>query len=192
MAEVRTARGEPANREKIVILVGHPNWAKFEGISINDVANALFLSGHAALMEKILHIAIVGNERIEPADVNVAESRSPESEKPPGRAGSTGNKYNDRRKHTAFGGNILEYLGVAPGTTKNEDPQDESSPDVRSFFSNKSPYVFGSGKLNGLLSGIAEGARAGYVSAWKRWLQPTQRIHEKDGYRISDRNGMKP
>ena len=73
----------------------------------------------------------------------------------------------------------MGYLGVETGTTNNEAPEDESASDVRSFFPNKSPYVFGAGRLNGILSGIAEGARAGYVSAWKHWFQFTRRIPEK-------------
>ena len=45
------------------------------------------------------------------------------------------------------------------------------SPEVRAFFGNKTTYVFGAGKLEGLLPGIAKSARMSYITAWKQWFQ---------------------
>ena len=75
--------------------------------------------------------------------------------------------------------NILEGLGVGVGTTIENELPDDSTSDVGSFFLNRTNHVAGAGKLGDLSSGISEGPRASYVSAWKHCAQFTQRALEK-------------
>ena len=51
----------------------------------------------------------------------------------------------------------------------------------KGVFRNKSPYAFGSGDLEDLMSGIATGARTGYIATWKRRYQFTQFPTVRDG-----------
>ena len=128
-------------------------------------------------MERILHGVREAQEKMELHALFDLRSNPLTIENLRGRAGSQGKKYNDKWQTTAFGESILELLGVDRTPRTGGSYEDEGS-DVRSFFVNKTQQVFGIGKLSDLLSGIAEGTRAGYVSAWKRWFQFTQRSPE--------------
>ena len=149
----------------------------FEGITETIERNTLLMAGPIALMERILHGVREGQEKMEMDALFNYECSPLTVENLRGRAGSTGKKYNDKWQSTTFGESILELLGVERGT-HNEGTIGHDGSDVRSFFLNKTQQVFGIGKLNDLLSGIAEGTRAGYVSAWKHWFQFTRRPPE--------------
>ena len=150
----------------IAILGGLHKWTHFEGVSNNAIADALFLSGPAALMERIVYGTIVECGEMTFLDWGEKEYKPPKLDQTHCRAGGPIRKYSDQWQHTTFGGNILEGLWVEVGDTIEKEQPDASTSDVRSFFLNRTNHVFVPGNLGDLLSGIAEGARAGYVSAW--------------------------
>ena len=170
---------EVSTKEKVVILGGHTNWPIFDGVCDTVEANSLLMSGPSSLMGRILYAVRKQQEKMEYETLFDTNSCSIAYEEVTGRAGGARKKYNDDWRTTKFGAGLLDLLGVEDGNGGSQETNPNEDSDVRSFFETKTQHIFGIGKLNDLLSGIAEGTRAGYISAWKHWFQFTQRTPEK-------------
>ena len=167
-------------REKIAILGGHPNWMQVASISDDTLAFALLQSGPSEVMERIIYGAHIRKRGFsvsvyqhEPADKQVHSS---------GRAG--GPEYG--KSAISFGrlpGEAHEELINAALGAEHPDPYDcergclES--DVTSFFKDRAYQVFGPGRLEDLMSGIAASTRASYITEWNRCRQFALRTPHK-------------
>ena len=161
---------------------GHKDWPNFTDVSETIEANTLLMSGPMSVMERILYGVRRQQENLEYTTLLDADSCERGREEVKGRAGGTRKKYSDDWLATEFGEGLLELLGAEEDNEECQKGRVGEGSDVRSFFATKTHHVFGVGKLNDLLSGIAEGARVGYVAAWKRWFQFTHNIPQrKDG-----------
>ena len=123
--------------------------------------------------------SLMSDGRIPQLTKGVGNYKELESEPPRQRAGGVPRGSSDKWQSAKFGEGISEGLNIVTKMHTDSSCEAASESDVMSFFKDKPNRIFGIGKLGDLLSVIAIGTMAGYVSAWEHWFQFTIRSPDK-------------
>ena len=155
-------------KDKIVVLGGHPDWRKMREVTEKVLANVLYLSGPASLWNHCIYGVLTAkgiDGFLEEESVIIPDLNN-------SRAGGT--IESGIVKTADYLNSIVTPTNEADG---NRAPDDVSG--TRNFFKNQYEYVFGVGKLEDLLSGVSEGTKGTYISAWQQWFQFNSSTPEK-------------
>ena len=182
MAMKRHGEEEVDMVEKILVLGGHKDWNRLRKSNAPALTSALYRIGPVEIWNRMLYgtlTSAMGGKEI-PEDMGGIVLPEPTSRTKGGTKCSDWTYSEDGSGRAGGKRGVRNHSLTELGVTMDKDDIDERSgdtefgvSDVRDFFRIRNEVVYGSGKVDDLLSGVAESTRSAYQTAWTHWAHFT-------------------
>ena len=167
---------------KILILGGHKDWSRLRRSNAAALIGSLIRVGPVEIWKRVVYATLTSSMGVEEIEEEMEEQQQlpiPTSRKKGGNKGldwTYSEEGDGRAGGKSEGGGEDEpqisenerRMGVE-SEREREERYEYGESEVRDFFRTKNELVYGSGKVDDLLSGAAESTRSAHKTAWAQW-----------------------